>query len=154
MSIIISISRNRIKAELSDFRFFFFGFSRIRSSFVGFFISRGRRRFLSWSRRKNFTVCGLGCEIIQSLVPISAAMLIGFFLFPIFIDIDLVDTLKGLFNTRLKGILFIVILMLGGYSGVLLLMILTLARSWVLRFRTGPFFGFSRRYLNYNIRDS
>ena len=121
------------------FLFFLFGFSRMGSSFVGFFISRGRRRFLSWSRRKNFAVCGLGCEAIQGLVPISAAMPIGFFLFPVSINIDLVNTLKGLFNTRPKGILPIVIPVLCGCSGVLLLMMLTLARSRVLRSRTGPF---------------
>ena len=51
----------------------------------------------------------------------------GFFLFFILIDIDLVDTLKGLFNTRPKGILFIIIFILGGCSGVLLLIILILA---------------------------
>ena len=96
---------------------------------MGFFISCGRRRFFSWSRRKNFAVCGLGCEIIQGLVPILAAMPIGFFLFLMSIDIDLVDTFKGLFNTRLKGIFPIVIPVLCGYFGVLLLMILILARS-------------------------
>ena len=51
------------------------------NSFVGFFISRGRRRFFSWSRRKNFAICGLGCEAIQGLVPILAVTLIGFFSF-------------------------------------------------------------------------
>ena len=121
------------------FPFFLFGFGRIGSSFVGSFISRGRRRFLSWSRRKNFTVCGLGYEVIQGLVLISAATPIGFFLFPVSIDIDLVNTFKGLFNTKPKGILPIVIPVLCGYSGVLLLMMLTLARSRVLRSRTGPF---------------
>ena len=123
------------------FLFFLFGFSRIRSSFVGSFISRGRRRFLSWSRRKNFTVYGLGCEAIQGLVPISAVTPIGFFLFPVPININLVNTLKGLFNTKPKGILPVVIPILCGYSGVLLLIILILARSRVLRSRTGPFFG-------------
>ena len=106
---------------------------------MGFFISRGRRRFLSWSRRKNFTVCGLGCEAIQGLVPILATTPTGFFLFPVSIDIDLVNTLKGLSNTRPKGILLIIIPVLCGYSGILLLIILTLARSQVLQSRTGPF---------------
>ena len=119
--------------------FFPFGFSRIGSSFVGSFISRGRRRFLSWSRRKNFTVYGLSYEVIQGLVPISAATPTGFFLFSISIDIDLVNTLKGLPNIRPKGILLIIIPILCGYSGVLLLIILILARSQVLRSRTGPF---------------
>ena len=64
---------------------------------------------------------------------ISAVILIGFFLFPVLINIDLVNTLKGLFNTKLKGILLIIISILGGYSGVLLLLILTLARSRVLQ---------------------
>ena len=103
------------------------------------FISRDRRRFLSWSRRKNFTVYGLGYEAIQGLVPISAATPTGFFLFPVSINIDLVDTLKGLSNTKPKGILPIIIPVLCGYSGVLLLIMLTLARSRVLRSRTGPF---------------
>ena len=60
---------------------------------------------------------------------ILAVMLIGFFLLPILININLVNTFKGLFNIRLKGILFIIIPMLGGCSSVLLLLILTLARS-------------------------
>ena len=113
--------------------FFFFGFNRIGNSFVGFFISHGRRRFPSWSRRKTFAVCGLNYETIQGLVPISAATPTGFFLFPISIDINLVNTLKTLFNIRPKGILFIIIPILCGYSGVLLLIILTLARSRVLQ---------------------
>ena len=60
-------------------------------------------------------------------------MLIGFFLFFILINIDLVNTRKGLFNTKPEGILPIIIPVLGGYSGVLLLLILALARSQVLR---------------------
>ena len=56
-------------------------------------------------------------------------MPIGFFLFPISINIDLINTLKGLLNTKPKGILLIIIPILCGYSGVLLLIILTLARS-------------------------
>ena len=127
-----SVDYSRCFQELNKggirFPFFLFGFSRIESSFVGFLISCGRRRFLSWSQRKNFTICGLGCEVIQGLVLISAATPIGFFLFPISIDIDLVDTLKGLFNTRPKGILPVVIPVLGGCSGVLLLLMLALAR--------------------------
>ena len=66
-------------------------------------------------------------------------MLIGFF-FSISIDINLINTLKGFFNIKLKGILLIIIPVLSGCSGVLLLMILILARSRVLRSRTGPFF--------------
>ena len=133
-----SINYNRYFQESNQggiirFPFFLFGFGRIRNSFVGSFISRGRHRFYSWNRRKNFAVCGLGCEAIQGLVPISAVTPIGFFLFPVAIDIDLVDTLKGLFNTRPKGILPIVIPVLSGYSGVLLLMMLMLARSRVLQ---------------------
>ena len=59
-------------------------------------------------------------------MPISAVILIGFFLFFILINIDLVNIFKGLFNIRPKDILFIIIPMLCGYSGVLLLIILTL----------------------------
>ena len=103
---------------------------------MGSFISRGQYRFLSRSRRKNFIIYSLGCKVIQGLVPILAAMPTGFFLFPISINIDLVNTLKGLFNIKPKGILPV----LGGCSGILLLMILTLARSRVLQSRTGPFF--------------
>ena len=54
-------------------------------------------------------------------------MLIGFFVFPVLININLIDTLKGLFNTKPKGIFSIIIPVLGGYSGVLLLLILALA---------------------------
>ena len=76
---------------------------------MGFFISRGRCQFLFWSRRKYFAVCGLGCELIQSLVPILAVMPIGFFLFLVLININLVNIFKGLFNTRPKGILPVII---------------------------------------------
>ena len=59
----------------------------------------------------------------------SAVMLIGFFLFFVSININLVNIFKGLFNIKPKGILPIIILILGEYSGVVLLMILILARS-------------------------
>ena len=58
---------------------------------------------------------------------ILAVMPIGFFFFFMSINIDLVNTFKGLFNIRPKGILFVIIPVLCGYSGVLLLIILTLA---------------------------
>ena len=71
---------------------------------------------------------------------ILTAILIGLFFFPISININLVNTLKGLSNTKLKGIFPIIIPVLCGYSGVLLLIILLLAQSRVLQSRTGPFF--------------